>query len=118
MDWVDIRLDAPTLIEVDVEAEGDGYLVVADGLQYGWVASIDGEPGDLADADHAGVAVHLPERRHEITLDYRPPGQRAGVAISVVTAIGLGALWLWSARRDRRSGATGAPPERTEPTGG
>ncbi len=115
---LDIRLDAPTRIEVDVEAEGDGYLVVADGLQYGWVASIDGEPGDLVDADHAGVAVHVPEGRHEITLDYRPPGQRAGVAISVVTAIGLGALWLWSARRDRRSGATGAPPERTEPTGG
>ena len=100
---VDVDLDAPTSIVATVDAEGDGYLVVADALQHGWVARVDGEPADLVDGDHAGVAVHVPEGRHEVALSYRPPGQRAGLAVSAASALALAGAWLWSARRHSRS---------------
>jgi uncharacterized membrane protein YfhO len=87
-----------------VDARGDGYLVVADALQQGWVGEVDGEPADLVDADHAGVAVHVPAGRHEVTLRYAPPGQRAGVAVSAASAAGIAAAWIWGDRLIRRLG--------------
>jgi hypothetical protein len=100
---VDVERDAPASIAVAVDAAGDGYLVVADSLQYGWVATVDGEPADLVDADHAGVAVRVPEGRHEVVLRHRPPGQQAGIAISAASVLALAGAWLWSERRWRRS---------------
>ena len=44
-------------LRMSVDAEGDGYVVVADGMQTDWVATVDGQPAELLDADHAGVAV-------------------------------------------------------------
>jgi hypothetical protein len=99
----DVVLDAPTSIEVDVSAAGDGYLVVADAMQQGWRAQVDGRAVDLVAADHAGAAVHVPEGDHTVTLRYRPPGQRAGVALSGLTAVGLAGAWFWGERRHRRN---------------
>jgi hypothetical protein len=96
---VEVDLDAPTSIAVEVDANGDGFLVVADALQHGWVAEIDGQRVDLLEADHAGVAVHVPEGRHIVTFRYRPPGQRAGLAVSALSALALAGAWLWSGRR-------------------
>ena len=102
---VDVVLDAPTSIEVDVSAAGDGYLVVADAMQQGWRADVDGQAVDVVAADHAGVAVHVPEGDHTVTFRYRPPGQRAGVAVSAVSVLALAGAWLWAERRHRH-GAT------------
>jgi hypothetical protein len=100
---VDVRLDTPTSITVDVTAEGDGYLVVADAIQHGWRAEVDGRTADLVAADHAGVAVHVPDGNHTVTLRYRAPGQRAGLAVSAVTLVGLVGVWTWAEWRHRRS---------------
>ena len=91
-------------VVTDVDASGDGYLVVADALQQpGWSARLDGHPVDLVDADHAMVAVHVPQGKHQVVLSYRPPGQRTGAGISVV-AVGvvLSLVW-WDLRRRRRT---------------
>jgi hypothetical protein len=95
---VTITRDASSSLAVDVDADGDGYVVVADALQRGWVAEVDGERADLVDADHAGVAVHVPSGRHAVTLRYSPPGQRAGLAISALAAVGLVVAWIWGER--------------------
>jgi hypothetical protein len=107
---VSIDRDTPTSLGATVDADGDGYVVVADALQHGWVAEVDGERADLVDADHVGVAVHVPEGRHEVTLRYAAPGQRAGLAVSAVAVLGLVAAWVWGDRvlarwadRERRS---------------
>jgi hypothetical protein len=89
---VDVVLDAPTAVTVEVDAGDDGYLVVADAMQGGWVATVDGIATDLVDADHAGVAVEVPEGRHVIEIRYRPRGQRLGIVISLLTALVLAAL--------------------------
>lgn len=85
----EVLLDAPTAISVEVDAEGDGYLVIADALQADWVATIDGERADLVAADHAGVAVAVPSGRHTVDIRYQPRGQRAGLVITGLTALGI-----------------------------
>jgi len=86
---VTIVEDSPTAIVVDAVAGGDGLVVVADALQVDWQATVDGEPVDLVDADHAGVGVPVGEGSHRIELRYAPRGQRAGTIVSIVTALGL-----------------------------
>ena len=81
--------DATDHTSIDVDAEGDGYVVIADGIQNDWVATLDGKPVELVDADHAGVAVEVPAGRHRIEVDYQPRGQKAGAVLSGVTALGL-----------------------------
>jgi hypothetical protein len=113
-------LEDSEVIEVSVDAEGDGYLVIADGIQHDWVATLDGEEVDLVEADHAGVAVPVPAGEHTIEVRYQPRGQKAGAVISGVTAFGLAAAGLVSLglqwRRRRRAGAAeAAPAEGTSP---
>lgn len=102
---VTVTHDGRTTIAATVDADEPGHVVVADAMQNDWVATIDGESADLVAADHAGVAVAVPEGRHEVELRYRPRGQRAGVAISGVTAVAVLAACFGgpAARRARAS---------------
>lgn len=99
---VDVTRDTPSGISMTVDAEGAGYVVIADSIQRDWAATVDGEPADLVPADHAGAAVHVPEGRHEVELHYRPRGYRPGLAISGATGVLMAAACLWDLRRRRR----------------
>src|SRR5690606_22466807 len=105
---VDVVADAGETVRAVVEADGDGYLVVADAIQRGWRATVDGEPAELRAADHAVVAVAVPEGRHVVELSYAPPGQRTGLGIAAGSAVVLGAI-AFSSRlaAGRRSGSRG-----------
>jgi hypothetical protein len=84
-------------ISVGVDAAGAGYLVVADALQDGWRAAVDGEQVPLRDAEHAGVAVYVKSGSHRVTLRYEPSGWDLGRAISAVALlIYLAALFVLS----------------------
>jgi hypothetical protein len=72
-----------------VDAAGAGYLVVADAIQDGWQATVDGRPAPLLAADHALVAVPVPAGEHEVRLRYVPPGRRAGAGISLLSLLVL-----------------------------
>ncbi|MCL3837900.1 YfhO family protein [Aeromicrobium duanguangcaii] len=101
-----VRDDAGS-IEVEVDATGDGYLVVADSIaREGWVATVDGEQVDLLPANHAFAAVPVPEGRHTVELEYRAPGLRQGLAISGGAALVTAALFVVPLVR-RRSGSSG-----------
>jgi hypothetical protein len=78
--------DSGDEIRVGVTASAPGYLVVADPLQEGWAAEVDSKAVKLRDADHAVVAVLVPGGRHEVRLDYDPPGWAWG---RVVSAVGI-----------------------------
>jgi hypothetical protein len=111
----DVRVteDGPSAIRADVEAQGAGFLVVADAIQSGWTVEVDGERAELVNADHAGVAVRVPEGRHTVTLQYTPGGWRLGQILSVLAALGLAGVVLWDVRR-RRQPAVGSD-DRPEP---
>ena len=93
--------DAPTAVRVAVDADRPGHLVVADALQHGWAATVDGESAELVDADHAGVAVAVPAGRHVVELRHRPEGRRAGLALSVLGAVSLAGAGGWERLRAR-----------------
>jgi uncharacterized membrane protein YfhO len=79
--------DSGDRVRVGLEAVGAGYLVIADAMQDGWSASVDGKPTDLRPADHALVGVFVPAGRHEVSVQYDPRGWRVGQVISVISAI-------------------------------
>jgi hypothetical protein len=94
---------------VRVDAQGAGYLVVADADQDGWVATVDGRPADLVPADHAMVAVQVPPGSHEVSLRYTVPGRSRGWLVSAVSVLGLAlmalATPLWRRRVSGRAGS-------------
>lgn len=96
--------DAADELAVRVLASGPGYLVVADALQDGWSATVDGRPSLVRDADHAGVAVFVPTGTHEVRFRYSPAGWRAGLLITAGSAVLLLlAAVLLALRRRRRT---------------
>lgn len=96
---VRILQDGDDQIQASVDASGQGYLVVADAIQRGWKASIDGRPTELVAADHAGVAVLVPAGRHEVVFRYDPPGWTVGLIVSGAAVLLLVVLALWLPKR-------------------
>jgi hypothetical protein len=100
---VDVTDDGTDSITTSVDAQGAGYLVVADADQVGWSASVDGRGAALVPADQGLVAVHVPEGTHTVVLRYDLPHQTAATWASiamVVVLIGVCAgEWWWERRR-------------------
>ena len=99
---VAVTSDGPDDMAAQVVAQGAGYLVVADGLQNGWTATVDGTPAPLVAADHAMVAVPVPAGTHTVRLDYTVPGQRTGGAVSLVSLAGLLLMGVTGGLLERR----------------
>jgi hypothetical protein len=103
---VDVTDDGASAIEATVDADGAGYLVVADALQNGWQATVDGERAELVPADHGVVAVAVDQGEHTVKLSYAAPYGGAGTWLSAATAVLLCALVVverWWRRRQRTS---------------
>jgi hypothetical protein len=98
---VRVTSDDGDRVEAQVDAEQFGYVVVADAIQFGWEAKVDGRRVDPVDADHALVAVPVPAGRHTVEVEYVPPGRTAGVVLSLVALVvlvGLGVAAALAAR--------------------
>lgn len=109
---VDVLADGGDTIEVVVEADGAGYLVVADALQDRWTARLDGDAVELRAADVGLVAVAVPAGRHVVRLDYEPPAGGAGYLVSGLAGAGLLGLAVtdrWRSRRRRTEPVAAAP---------
>jgi hypothetical protein len=100
---VRVTADGTDSVSATVDAQGAGYLVVADADQVGWAASVDGKRADLVSADEGLVAVRVPAGQHTVTLHYALTHGRAAVWLSIATAVLLVAIclaeWLWTRRR-------------------
>jgi hypothetical protein len=101
--WISDGLDEMVL---SVRANGAGYLVLADAMQTGWRATVDGSPADLVHADHAFVAVAVGPGTHTVRFSYPWPWTGAGAWITVATVLlllgGLGTeTWLTRTGRTR-----------------
>lgn len=83
-----VRYDKPDAISLDVQAEGAGYVVVADALRTGWSVAVDGRPAAIVPADHAVAAVAVPAGTHRITLRYTSPAGNLGTWLSLAS-VGL-----------------------------
>ncbi len=77
-----IEQDTGDEIRVRVDADGAGYLVVAESLGSGWAASVDGAAATIRAADQAFGAVAVPEGAHEIVFEQVGVHRVAGNLIS------------------------------------
>ncbi len=98
--------DARERIAVRVDARGTGYLVIADSIvRPGWQATVDGTAVDIQHGNHAFAAIPVREGEHTVELRYVAPGLRAGLLVTIVSAL-LAAVpvvaFLLSARRRRK----------------
>ena len=75
---VEVHEDSGDTIRASVQADGPGYLVVADALSDAFRATVDGEPAELRVADHGYVAVAVSRGAHEVELRYQQPYRGAG----------------------------------------
>ncbi|MGA9533825.1 MAG: YfhO family protein [Anaerolineales bacterium] len=86
--------------EVDVTADGAGWLLLSDVYYPGWTAAIDGQSTTVYLADSIFRAVHVPSGDHTVSFTYQPWSWRLGL---MFFGLGLAAvsLWAWARRRWR-----------------
>lgn len=100
---VNVRQDGLDTISATVNANGQGYLVVADADQVGWSAAVDGTKTPLVPADQGLVAVSVPPGTHTVTLNFAAPHGTMAYTLTVGTTLVLIAVVigeaLWVRRR-------------------
>jgi hypothetical protein len=102
--------EEPDHLEWAVEASHATALVVLDGAFPGWQARVDGRPVPIQAAGHHR-AVWVPAGTSRVTMDYRPRGLRAGVALMALAGTVTAMLHVrgGTLRRDLRA-RNGARP--------
>lgn len=90
----------PNHIAGRVSGAGTRIQVFSIPFDEGWSARVDGRRAPLRRIDFGLTGLEVPGGGHELSLDYEPPLRRAGLAISLLGALGtVGAAFL--ARRPR-----------------
>ena len=97
------------VLQARVDAQGDGYLVVADALGAGWTARVDGKNAAVLRADHALAAIRVPKGDHVVRIVYHPPHGRLGAIVSLLSLALLLAIAVVAFRRRRTRDAS--PPD-------
>lgn len=100
----------PNRLSYRIDASGESFVVLP--VRFGkrgveWSVEADGieDPAELRLSARQGkLALNLPQGEREIVLRYRPPGLRAGAALSGVSVAGL-LGWTIHRSRSRRGGA-------------
>lgn len=86
-------------VDVTLEADRAGMLVVSQAWFPGWTASVDGRPAPVVRVDGLVQGVPVGPGTHQVNLSYRAPGLRAGTALTGCTAAGLALAALIRRRR-------------------
>ncbi len=114
VEWTSNDPDRPALL---VTTRAPGLLVVADTWMPGWTATVDGRPVPVLRGNYAQRVITLPEPgRHEIILEYHPPGLILGCLISLGSVLAWAILvmpWAVESFRSRRlapKSMTSVPP--------
>ncbi|MDP3998468.1 MAG: YfhO family protein [bacterium] len=95
---VEIKNYREQVVEIETEADKDGFLVLSDTYYPGWKATVDGVPKKIYRANFAFRAVEVPQGKHLVRFTFEPTYWRVGFWISVgtlvVVLLGLGwSLW-------------------------
>lgn len=81
-------------IDLSVDALTDGYVVLADTYYPGWTVTVDGTAAPLLRANFSSRAVAIRAGRHQVRMQYEPPGFATGWRVS---ALALAILLAWLA---------------------
>ncbi len=92
-------------VTIEVAADHDCVLVLADSYDPGWKATIDGEPAPVLAAYGLVRAVIMPAGAHTVLFTYGPNAFRLGGALSLAGLAILGTLFVRAFRAFRARGA-------------
>ena len=90
---------AANVVEVEAELSAPGVLVLVEGFDPGWTASVDGRPAPVLRANVLFRGVRLAPGRHAVRFAYRPAAATLG-ASSFGAGVLLAAALAWLARRE------------------
>jgi hypothetical protein len=86
--------EASERIELEVLADRESVIVLREAHAPGWRALVNGREAPVLRADGRHRAIPIPAGRSRVTLTYRPPGLRAGLACFGLGLLATGALWI------------------------
>lgn len=89
-------------VKLRVQTERPGLLVLSDTYYPGWKAYVDGEKTPIYPTDVALRSVYLEPGEHEVKFVYSPSSFKAGVLVSGLSLLALGAYASWGAARGSR----------------
>ncbi|HLI50595.1 MAG TPA: YfhO family protein, partial [Thermomicrobiaceae bacterium] len=78
-----ITEDDPDVVRIQVKANGNAELVLADVAYPGWRAYVDGKPTSIATADGLFRVVTIPAGSHDVVFRFEPPLFRVGLAVAL-----------------------------------
>ena len=76
--------ELPERLEIEVQAETAGYLVVADAFDPGWSAAVDGQTATIRPAFVNFRAVYVQPGKRHVVFRYEPAGWKLGGALSLL----------------------------------
>jgi hypothetical protein len=76
-------------VEIELNADAPGYLVLADAWYPGWEATVSGEPAPIFRADLLFRAVAVDAGTQRVVFTFQPTSLRFGAAISLATLVVL-----------------------------
>lgn len=74
---------------LDVDAQGDAFLVLSSTHHRHWRATVDGRPAPIVETNVAFQGIEIGKGRHRVELSYRNPWIAVGGAVSLATLLGL-----------------------------
>ncbi|MDQ6673891.1 MAG: hypothetical protein M3069_24635 [Chloroflexota bacterium] len=92
LDQVSLVWDRPEAARWQVASDGPGILVTSEVAYPAWAAYIDGERAPILTADGLLRAVAVPAGRHVVDVRYESATLSAGLAISLVSLLAVGAI--------------------------
>jgi hypothetical protein len=94
----------PDRVRVEARLDRAGFLVLLDGYDRGWRASVDGREAPLLRANVGFRAIAVPAGAHVVEMRYRPRSAMVGLLVS---AVALGVVAAALLRIGSRRGADG-----------
>jgi hypothetical protein len=79
--------DIPGRVEVEVQTDSPGVLLLADGWYAGWQAQVNGQATPVHRADYALRAVDIPAGTSLVIFEYHSPAVLLGFRISLVALV-------------------------------
>jgi hypothetical protein len=100
---VQILSDQADQVNIEADLPRPGFLLLLDTYFPGWVATVNGQPATIYRADYNFRAVQLPAGQSMVSFNYQPASFRIGLALSLMSALTLGAVYLWTQKKGGRS---------------
>lgn len=88
-------------MELSVESQGRGLLVLSENYYPGWRALVNGKPASIYEVDGALRGIVVPDGTSTVALRYAPLTLRLGATLSALTLVSIPCILLAARRRSR-----------------